>query len=85
MMHVLGCSKIIATITDNGSNFVKAFKMFVVKLSHFDNSEDIPDSIDLFDDTIENDVEQEDEYVCDSLESTNDTECSSSMSRLPRN
>lgn len=37
----LSPTKIVATITDNGSNFVKAFKMFGVKLQNIDIVEDL--------------------------------------------
>lgn len=45
----LTINKIVATITDNGSNFVKAFKMFGVKLTNIktvdDCEEDVLDAI----------------------------------------
>ncbi|KAL4103994.1 hypothetical protein QTP88_019307 [Uroleucon formosanum] len=72
----LDSNKIIATITDNGSNFVKAFKAFGVKLTHFDNVEDsVYENIDLYSDVPVDSQGRDDEQITyNSAETTEELE-----------
>ncbi|KAL4084938.1 hypothetical protein QTP88_027804 [Uroleucon formosanum] len=72
----LDSSKIIATITDNGSNFVKAFKAFGVKLTHFVNVEDsVYKNIDLYSDApVDSQGRDDEQIIYNSAETTEELE-----------